>query len=66
MESSTERPWSRYLNWDSPASLAQQWHKRAQEEQKEKLPVTRADLAAAVKEIRQLIEELRELKDVLE
>ena len=60
MESSTERPWSRYLNWDHA------WHKREQEKQEEQLLVTRADLAAAVKEIRQLIEELRELKDVLE
>jgi hypothetical protein len=59
-------PWSSYLNWDGEYDLLHAWHKLEQEKQEEKLPVTRADLAAAVKEIRQLIEELRELKDVLE
>ena len=50
--------------WDAAVSytLRQEQLRRTQEKQ----VVTRADLAAAVKEIRQMIEELRGIKDVLE
>ena len=52
--------------WDHESAwirfTAQEQLRRTQEKQ----VVTRADLAAAVKEIRQMIEELRGIKDVLE
>lgn len=48
--------------FDSLLHAEQEKLRRTQEKQ----VVTRADLAAAVKEIRQMIEELRGIKDVLE